>query len=189
MKTEIVKLGEVGVDSGQLMICDPAYISSEFLNPDSKGKADHAHDIYKHVDGKLWQYCCGEKPSHENVNPFKGSYEDVIPEYRETPNSLIKKGLFVKTDLDPTPHIPEGEFSYRGISKITDNHNMGGQLNYLMGHEGVAVAFRSGMGDGTYGVFAEIVNTKYFGRRVKKVYVELISDDELRDMENDINDI
>lgn len=185
MKSEIVKLGEVGVDSGQLVLCDPSYIGSQFLNPDSKGQADHAHDIYKHEDGTLWQYCSGEMPSQKNVNPFNGSYADVIPEYGKTPNEMIKSGLFTKTELDPTPHIPKGEFSYRGISKITDEPNMGGQLDYALGHAGVAVAFRSGMGDGTYNVFAEIVDTVNFGKRVKKVWVEFITDEELKEMKDD----
>lgn len=185
MKSEIVKLGEVGVDSGQLVLCDPAYIGSQFLNPDSKGQADYAHDIYQHKDGKLWQYCNGEISSQENINPFNGSYADVIPEYGKTPNEMIQSGLFMKTELDPTPHIPKGEFSYRGISKITDEPNMGGQLDYKLGHAGVAVAFRSGMGDGTYNVFAEIVDTVNFGKRVKKVWVELITDEELEEMKDE----
>lgn len=183
MKTRIVKLGVVGVDSGQLMICDPSYISEQFQNPDSKGKSDHAHDIYKHKDGKLWQFCYGGKPSVENVNPIKGTYADIIPEYGMSANDLIAKGLFVKSDIDPTPHIPESEFSYRGICKTTSkSENQGGQLNYLLGHEGVAVAFRSGFGDGEYGVFAEIIETEHHGERIKKVWVELITEKEFLQM-------
>ena len=41
------------------------------------------------------------------------------------------------------------------------------------------------MGDGTYNVFAEIVDTVNFGKRVKKVWVELITDEELDEMRND----
>jgi hypothetical protein len=123
MQTEIVKLGVVGVDSGQLIICDPADIDGEFKRVDSAG--------------------------------YYGT----------------------------APHIPEGEFSYRGICKITsENKKHGGQLNYTLGHEGVAVAFQSGFGDGLYDVFAEIVDTGSWGKRVKKVWVELITDEELSEM-------
>ncbi len=89
--------------------------------------------------------------------------------------------------MDPTPHIPEGEFSYRGISKITNSGKQGGQLNYLLGHEGAAVAFQSGMGDGHYNVFAEIIDTGKYGKRVKKVWVELITDEQLEEMRNETN--
>ena len=182
LKTRIVKLGVVGVDSGQLVICDPTYIESEYQQPDSEGKEDHAHGIYRHTDGKLWQFCYGGKPSHENVNKFPGSYETVIEEYGLTPNQLVEGGDFKETDLDPTPHIPDGEFSYRGICKVRDNNNQGGQLNYLLGHPGVAVAFSSGMGDGEYGVYAELVETKDYGERVKKVWVEVLTDKEIMQM-------
>ncbi len=185
MEKEIVKLGVVGVDSGQLVICDPQYIESQYQNPDSEGKSDHAHTIYKHKDGKYWQFCYGEKPSYENVNSFTGTYADIIPEYKLSPNQMIQKGLFEETKLDTSPHIPNAEFSYRGICKITNNsENLGGQLNYLMGHAGVAVAFHSGLGDGTYDVFAEIVDAGEFGRRIKRVYVEFITDKELEELNN-----
>ena len=184
LKTKIVKLGVVGVDSGQLIICDPTYIESQFQQPDSEGKEDHAHSIYKHkLDGKLWQFCYGGKPSAKDVNAMTGTYSDVIPEYGLSANDLREQGLLEETELDPTPHIPEAEFSYRGICKSTNNNNQGGQLNYLLGHAGVAVAFRTGLGDGTYDVFAEIVDTGYCGERVKKVWVEFITDEELESMQ------
>ena len=184
-KSRIVKIGEVGVDSGQLMICDPCYIESEFLTPNSKGKSDHAHQIYQHEDGTFWQFCYKAEPTYDYVNKFPGTYGTIIEKYQLSPNQLIEQGKFKKTDLDKTPHIPEGEFSYRGISKITNSENQGGQLKYKLGHVGAAVAFSSGFGDGTYEVYAEIVNTGSWGERVKKVYVELISDEELTDMQND----
>ncbi len=185
MKSRTVKLGVVGVDSGQLIICDPAYIADEFKQPDSEGKADHAHTIYKHKnDGTLWQYCPSGKPSTENVNPFVGSYSDIIPKYGMCPNNLVECGLFEETDIDPTTHIPIAEFSYRGICKTTGSENLGGQLNYLHGHAGVAVALRTGLGDGTYDVFAEIADAGSWGERVKKVWVEFITDEELKNMQN-----
>lgn len=177
-KTRIIKLGVVGVDSGKLIICDPRYISSEFAEPDSGGKSDSMHTIYRNnSDGRLWQFTYWCEPSYSNVNAFPGTYETIIPEYGKTPNQLIKEGVFVESDLDPTPHIPSGEFSFRGICKVTDSANQGGQLNYKLGHPGVAVAFRSGFGDGQYEVFAEIIETEDFGERVKKVWIELVTEE------------
>lgn len=122
MKSETIKLGVVGVDSGQLVICDPCYIEDEF---------------------------------------------------QHTPMS--------KT-LD---QVPNGEFSRLGIFKTTNSQLQGGQLNYRLGHEGVAVAFQSGFGDGTYEVFAEIIDAGSWGKRVKKVWVELITDEEMFEIEGE----
>lgn len=176
IKTRKVKLGEVGVDSGQLILTDPSYIEGMFkMSKDLPNKySDHAHSIYQHKDGTRWQFCYGQPSSYPEVTPFPGNYEQIIEEYGKTPNDLIKSGDFKKLDLDPTPHIPEGEYSYRGICKARDNNNHGGQLNYLLGHAGVAVAFSTGFGDGTYDVFAEIVTFDDGDERVAKVWVEFI---------------
>jgi hypothetical protein len=179
MKSEIIKIGEVGVDSAQLMICDPAYIDSNWKKPDSEGKNDHAHDIYRDIDdGSLWQWCVGSKPTYDHVNAIPGSYEDIIPEYGKNMNTLRKEGKMVLSDLDPIPHIPNGEFSYRGLCK---SHYKGdfAQVKYPpSGHPGLAVTFTSGFGDGTYEVFAEIIDTGFAGKRIKKVWIELIVDED-----------
>lgn len=114
MKSKTIKLGVVGVDSGQLLICDPCYIEPGFAGQD------------------------------------------------------IDSGLTA----------PEGEFSYRGICQLTLSGKLGGQLNYPMGHPGAEVAFLSGFGDGLYEVFAEIIGDPVFGKRVKRVWIELIPEEE-----------
>lgn len=167
----IVKIGVVGVDSGQLIMCDPCYIESQWKTPPESGN-DHAHDIYRHEDdGKLWQFTYGAKPSNENVNKFPGSYADIIPEYGKSPNQLIDEGKFKKTGIDPTPHIPRHEFSYRGCCKETIA-SMHGQLNYTLGHPGAGVVFNTGAGDGTYDVYAEIKDVPGWGKRVTKVWID-----------------
>ena len=114
MKTKTIKLGVVGVDNGQLLICDPGYIDPEFAARDeSNGQT-----------------------------------------------------------------IPEGEFSYQGICQLTLSGKLGGQLNYPMGQPGAGVAFLPGFGDGLYEVFAEIIEDPDFGERVKKVWIELIREEE-----------
>jgi len=119
------------------------------------------------------------------IGNIPGSYTQTIKEYDASPNDLIEQGKFKKTNLDPTPHIQKGEFSYRGISKATNNENQAGQLNYKLGHEGVAVAFASGLGDGVYEVFAEIVNAGDWGVRIKRVYIEFLSEEDIQEMQND----
>jgi hypothetical protein len=82
-----ILLGHVGVDSGQLLLCDPCYIQSEWEQED---------------------------------------FNDEVPKHN---------------------------FSYNACSNITLNEEGGGQLKYKMGHEGVGVAFSTGIGDGFYPVF------------------------------------
>ena len=165
MKKQIVHLGVVGVDSGQLMICDPCYIKSEFIEREND-PSDFAHSVYRHKDGSLWQYGLRQSVQGTKVNMFR-RYDDKIEQYDMSPYEMITQGLMVKTDLDPTPHIPDGEFSYQGICKKTLSEDQGGQLNFRLGHPGVAVAFSSGLGDGVYDVYAEIEEG-----RVRKVWIE-----------------
>jgi hypothetical protein len=191
MKTEIIKLGTIGVDSGMLMICDPVYIDTEYEQIESdEGGIDHAHEIYRHKeDGRLWQYTYGQKPTIDGVIPFPGTYADKIPDYGMCPNNLKAKGLFESTDLDPTPHIQDGDFSYRGMCKAS-NGKYGGQVGHISEYEdisdsiGAAIVFKAGFGDGVYDVFAEVIDLGgHFGKRVKKVWVELITDSEIQFIE------
>ena len=46
------------------------------------------------------------------------------------------------------------------------------QFNFPLGNPGLAVVVSSGFGDGVYPVFAEVVDTKEGGKRVKKVTIE-----------------
>lgn len=185
MKTEVIKIGEVGVDSGQLILLDPSYIEGQYRCFENH-PADHGHEIYAHIkDGKLWQFVYGNETMYENVNPFPGTYGDIIPEYGMCPNDLIKNNLFAKTDIDPRPHIEEGEFSYRGICKTTGSENQSGQINHITGIPSGAVAFHSGLGDGCYSVYAEFIVLPNWGKRIKKVWVELITDAEVEEIKQE----
>lgn len=135
-KTEIVQIGFVGVDSGQLVICDPCYIASEWQQ-----EAFEDIRIYQHkTTGKRLQY----RVQFEN-------YEHVIPEYSQTMNQLIATNEWKQVE----DSNPSATFSYNGCCKATLSKKGAGQLNYKLGHEGVAVAFRTAYGDGEYPVFAK----------------------------------
>lgn len=120
-----IKIGEVGVDSGQLIITDPCYIDSQWKK----------EKLEQNKDGSF-------KPAKNN-------------------------------------------FSYPAVCNITLKNPSAGQLNYKMGHPGVAVAFCSGYGDGTYPVYATLnaegryikveidcgitdVQAKFFTRKTKQ---------------------
>ena len=166
------KLGVVGVDSGQLMICDPCYIGSQW-----KDEKFQDIRIYEDVSTKTrYKY-------RENFEHFDSKIDGYIDDNGElmTPNQLIKKKTWVRVDEDKSEH----NFSYNACCKATSGKKLGGQLNYIIGHEGVAVAFRSGLGDGTYEVFAEIEEIKIkddngreinFGERIVKVEIILMED-------------
>jgi len=180
MKTRTVKLGVAYVDSGQLLICDPCYINNEYLVDKKTGHKNYSnHPVYKHKDGSLWQFCYLKKSKIKNVNPFPGTYESIILKYKKNPNQLIKSGEFRKTNMSLFPNMRKGEFSYDSICDITSSKNHGGQLNFAYGLGGVGVAFSTGMGDGTYDVYAELIKLKDWGERVKKVYIEFISPREI----------
>lgn len=82
------KLGVVAVDSGQLVLCDPCYIDSEWVDGVAYGDM---------VAGFNYDKCCVASMNHTN------------------------------------------------------------QINFKMGHEGVAVAFSTAHGDGVYAVH-EVLN-------------------------------
>lgn len=197
-----VCLGVVGVDSGQLVICDPLYIEQQFkLDRDRTNYKERSnHPIYKHKDGSEWQFTYnnlkaeGEPKKETNipgVEAFPGSYATIIPEYGRSPNTLIQNGDFTKSNRTPFDHIPEGEFSYDGIMACTlTSSDHGGQLNFDMGHAGAGVCLSSGWGDGTYKVMADIVDfggQGMKGERVTKVTIEMISDEEIKEMEKRLN--
>jgi len=112
-KDEWTKIGVVGVDSGQLMICDPGYIDGHWTEEEFTG------------GGKA-------------KNPL--SYNGIC-------QPLLKKSAT--------------------------------QVNFPMGHAGLAVAFSSGLGDGLYDVFAKYEELDGWGRRIVEVKIVLLTDEHL----------
>ncbi len=157
-----IKIGVVGVDSGQLMVCDPCYIESEWKKTKKPMMFD---DMLKVVaTGK-------EIPSPRKLKgkTFDSEYKDGM-----TYNEAIAKGI-----LEEVPEKETGEFSYEGCSKATINKGFG-QLNFNMGHAGAGVVFNSGWGDGCYDVFAkfkEFGDKGLGGKRITEIRLVLIDDD------------
>jgi len=176
MNVQTKKLGVVCVDSGQLIICDPGYIDRYWKKSKQTSDSDYAHPIYRHKPtNTLWQFTYGKSP-HKGVSQIPDNYGKVIPEFGKSANDLIKSKDFELTAMDPTPHIPQDEFSYRGICKINDLHS---QLQFPKRQSPMALAFTSGLGDGQYEVHAEVVESKLLGQRITKIWIEFISHEEL----------
>ncbi len=169
VKTKLVYLGKVDVDSGQLVICDPSYIDEDF----SKESGETGHPVLQHKEDKsLWQFTNGQPSKLPYVNAFPGRYDIVIPKYGKSPNDLIESKEFIKTNLDTMPSVKEASLTYEGIRKALGNDNH--QLKHKMGHDGAGVAFNPGFGDGSYKVYAEIGAYNEWGERVKRVIIECI---------------
>jgi hypothetical protein len=70
-----------------------------------------------------------------------------------------------------------GEF----CGTLGDNYPTMKSYGYQLGHEGLGICVSTGMGDGTYPVYALIINDGVFGKRVAACFVDfygLLSDDE-----------
>lgn len=143
------KIGYVGVDSGQLLLCDPGYIDSQWRQG-REGESLDLGPVYRDVEtGQLW--ACRLHRSGEGGVSLFGRFDDNIN--GSTPNEHIKSGRWV---AQPHGSIST-EFSYKGCCHQTSKTEHGaGSLVFELGHEGAGVAFRSGYGDGCYEVYALI---------------------------------
>ena len=118
-------LGNVGVDSGQLMITDPCYVN-DFESNDFDDIRKNQHKETKDT----LQY----RVDFEN-------YEQVIPKYKMTMNELLSKGIFEEMPRSNS----DNSYSYNGACHQT--YNGGGELGNALG-----VAF-STHDDGMYSVY------------------------------------
>ena len=132
--TEVL-LGHVAVDSGQLMICDPCYIDSEWKNEDFEDIRVYKN---KHTSKTLTY-----------GKDFK-NYEEVLPEYGKTMNVLLKEHDWEITESPKPKH----GFSYNACAKATLSEDGHGELSFKMGHTGAGLAFGTAFGDGEYPVYA-----------------------------------
>ena len=134
MKKELI--GHVGVDSGQLLLCDPCYIDSEWKKEDFEDVR-----IYRHkTTGDILQY----------MKDF-ANYEQIIPKYGKTMNELAFTGEWEEVEDKTSSAYP---FSYNACCKHTVSPKGHGQLDFNTGVPGVGVAFSTAIGDGLYPVYA-----------------------------------
>ncbi len=149
-------IGKVGVDSGQLLICDPCYIDSEWMKEDFINL-----QRFRDKAGKIYEYL-KEFPNFEHVMPSG-----------KTPNQLIQSSEWKRVPV-PEKAKARGRFSYAGVCETTLSEKQAGQLRYKLGHAGAGVAFSSGLGDGTYDVYATYVDVEGWGRRIVSVRIDLV---------------
>ena len=137
-----VLLGEVGVDSGQLMITDPSYVGN-FKNDD----APNQNAVQDTVTGIKWQFTYGGAPD-SGCTAMPGDYGSKLPGTELTFNEALTSGR-----LKSLPRQPSHKYSYKGCCELTCSEARGGEMKFDMGHMGQGVAFSSGYGDGVYEVW------------------------------------
>ena len=150
-EVEVLYLGAVGVDSGQLLITDPCYIDQEWLNEPFV----HERPYRDTTTGAIVRW------GRDFAN-----YGHVLPVYGKSPNDLIGAGQLER--VPPTPGPEPFKYSYNGACHATISDDGFGELVYSEGHAGAGVAFQSGWGDGLYPVYGE----KHDGR-IMRVYINL----------------
>ena len=159
MKVELI--GQVGVDSGQLLLCDPCYIDSEWEQEDFQDIRIYEH---KDTNDKL-QY----RVDFQN-------YQSPIERYDgKNMNELLETGEWRER---PGGNIPEHDFSYNACCNATLSKAGHGQLGHCVG-----VAFRTAFGDGIYPVYAHY-NEDGTLRSVEVVFQEDEDNDDWDDDED-----
>ncbi|MCG7320815.1 hypothetical protein [Arsenicicoccus bolidensis] len=147
---DVIKIGDVGVDSGQLMITDPCYVDSEWQEIEYQ-------DIRRYRDLYSGEHYEFRKDFDRYDRPPSG--KDGGP----TVNELIEAGKWVQI---PNENV-DATYSYAGACAVTLDTGYG-ELKYNLGHAGAGVAFRTAFGDGLYPVYAE-----RRGGRIVRVYVNV----------------
>lgn len=152
-------IGHVGVDSGQLLLCDPCYIDSQWVQEDFEDFRAYQHKktknelIYK-VDFKHYE---------EPIKTYGGKNMNELiasKEWEEVPDT--------KGSIYP--------FSYNACSKATLSEDGHGELKFNLGHTGAGVAFRTAFGDGMYPVIANYMDDGSL-RSVEVIFQDEIHDD------------
>lgn len=127
----VVEIGVVGVDSGQVLICDPCYIDSQWKHEDLVPSPA----TIQFPDGKTEEVMCLSK-----------RWFELIDRVNKGELKMVKDHGFAKS---------KSNFSYPACAEKTSELGYG-QLNYELGHSGVGVVSTSGYGDGCYPVYATI---------------------------------
>lgn len=146
---EVEELGEIFVDSASILITDPMYVQSEWKQDEELVDLR----LYRHAEtGKVYQY--GVHFNH---------YETVIEELEETPNSLLKREVFVPIELRR-----EFNYSFPGAMYASGSEHGYGELKFASGNTGAGICVKTVYGDGTFTIFGE----RFRGDLVR-IYIDL----------------
>lgn len=153
------QIGVVGVDSGSLIILDPCYIRDEVI-PQMEGNERH-FSFWGRDQNKVAVILINEGWEVE-----KGNLDFIIRNV--TAEQVMKlQGRLTKLNEKylVLSDIKTGSFEDK-LFDIRTGEEQAGQVNYKLGHPGLAVVFSSGMGDGVYPVYAH-----YSDGRITKIEI------------------
>jgi hypothetical protein len=154
VEVEIVYMGVVSVDSGQLLITDPCYIDHEWLDEPFESGGEYRDT---------------ETGAIVRWGQDFANFGDPLETYGASPKELIEAGRLIEVPSPPTPET--FKYSYNGACQATLSDDGVGELVFAAGHAGAGVVFQSGWGDGFYPVYGE----KHDGR-IMRVYINLGAD-------------
>lgn len=158
-------IGHVGVDSGQLLLCDPCYIDSQWVKEDFED-----FRAYQHKDtGNELTYRIDFANYAEPIEAYGG----------KNMNELIATGEWEEV-LDTQG--PVNPFSYNACAKATLSEEGHGELRFNLGHVGAGVAFSTAFGDGMYPVVAHYMDDGTL--RSVEVLFQDDEDDDIDDLED-----
>jgi len=132
-------MGQVGVDSGSLMIGDPCYLPG-FVENEATGHVP----LLDTFTNKLYQYVYNEKQLVHDADRI-GNYDECIPETTITFNQGRASGRLVEI-----PHPEDRTYSRSGCHWATCDSKDGFAV---LGDCNESLVFRSGYGDGVYNVW------------------------------------
>lgn len=148
------RIGYVGVDSGQVLICDPCYIDGEWDHKDEYIRDQKYQVTY---NGRVSIFDMGV--ALESGTNFSSPLRDFDG---KSMNDLVREGYAEEIPVEET-HV----FGYNGCCRASQTEDGGGQLNYKLGHEGAGVCSRTFQGDGIYPVYA------YYNQEGRTVKIEV----------------
>ena len=152
-----IKLGSVGVDSGQLMVTDPCYVKM-FKN----NEFDPKTKFYDSKKDKTLVY----------PDDFKNFEDDIIEGYNKNMNTLIKEKIFDEVKEKSN----DKSYSFTGAcSQTLYNENLGGEIG-----NGLGLSFATGYGDGCYPIYAHYDDDGW-GKRITQIEIVFINDEEFDD--------
>ena len=179
-------VGYVAVDSGQIMVCDPGYLASEWQGDELSAEFMTRRYTDTHTKKTYaWPQDFGnfEWVFDEMADQFRE--RTINPETKEpvlldagmlTVNDLVASGRFVKDTAEANKRA--GEFSYEGCCVATCSEAQSGQMYFKTGNEGAGVATSSGLGDGVYPAYIHKDTVGDWGERVVKLEVVFIEEDD-----------
>jgi hypothetical protein len=160
-------IGNVGVDSGQILVCDPGYIDSEWKHEEFDGKTK-----YRHTDGTILTHTFNNPDGYTSPETIFTHYDHIFPKYGKCMNDMIRDKEVIELDETDPPIHP---FSYNACCKKTLSSDDDGQLCFNRGHDGAGVVTNTGYGDGYYPVVADIDDRT---GRVKSITVVFMEDED-----------